>query len=187
VGTDPILSLVDLKKGEVLRKVSFPGAQQVYAQPGGATLLASVTNSAEASLGYFSVAGGGFHQVPKVVLTKPSFKWLNSRMAVVAKESTSTRDRFLLVDLATGQVNEIFSAYFKIAFWDISPDDSALVFVTQSKDTPVLYVIPLDNRNTAINRVALEGITNISWLGCLYPGKSGGSGSWLSRLLPFKL
>lgn len=187
VGTDPMLSLIDLKKGEVLRRVRFPGANQVYTQPGGSNILASVMNSAEASLGYFSVRGSEFHQVPKVVLTRPSFKWLNNRMAVLAKESTSTRDRFLLIDLSTGEVNEIFSAYFKIAQWDVAPDDSALVFVTSSKDTPVLYVIPLDNRNTVINRVALEGVTNISWLGCLYPGRGdGGGGSWWNRLLPFK-
>jgi hypothetical protein len=186
VGADPMLSLIDLKKGQVVRRVQFPGASQVFTQPGGSNILASVSNAAEASLGYFSVRASQFHQVPRVVLTRPSFKWMNNRMAVVAKESTSTRDRFLLIDLTNGEVNEIFSAYFKIAHWDVAPDDSALVFVTSSKDTPVLYIVPLDNRNTAINRVALEGVTNISWLGCLYPGKSSGGGSWLNRLLPFK-
>jgi hypothetical protein len=185
VGGYPVLSLLDLKKGDVLKRVSFPGTNEVYAQPGGAALLASVSNSAEASLGYYDMDGNAFHQVPKLVLTRPSFKWLNTRMAVVAKESTSTRDRFLLIDLSTGAVKEIFSAYFKIASWDIAPDDSALVFVSSSKDSPVLFVVPLDDRNTAINRVSLQGVTNISWLGCLNQAKTGG-GSWLDKLLPFK-
>jgi hypothetical protein len=185
VNSDPVLSLLDIKKGDVLKRVSFPGTQQIYAQPGGAALLASVSNSAEASLGYYDMSSNAFHQVPRLVLTRPSFKWLNGRMSVVAKESTSTRDRFLLVDLATGSVKELFSAYFKIAQWDVSPDDAALVFVSDSKDSPVLYVVPLDERNTAINRVSLQGVTNITWLGCLNQYKSGGS-SWLDKLLPFK-
>jgi hypothetical protein len=190
LGVDPVLSLIDLEAGAILKKVAFPGTQQVYARPGGNTLLATVQQSAEASLGYYEFnqeAIPTYHQVPKLVLTRPAFKWLNTRMAVIAKESTTTRDRFLLIDLATGKPRELFSAYFKISQWDIAPDDSALVFVAAGQGAPVLYVVPLDERNTAINRVALQGITNISWLGCLYPGQDEEGGSWLNKLLPFKL
>jgi hypothetical protein len=190
VGSDPVLNLVDLDEGSVLKQVHFPGTQQIYAQPGGDTILATVQQSAEASLGYYQFSQEtrpSYHQVPKLVLTRPAVKWLNTRMAIVAKESTTTRDRFLLIDLATGQARELFSAYFKISQWDIAPDDSALVFVAATKEAPVLYVVPMDARNTAINRVSLQGITNISWLGCLHPGKDEEGGSWLEKLLPFKL
>jgi len=142
-----------------------------------------VSNSAEASIGYYQFADESFNQVPNLVLTRPTFKWANHSMAIIAKESTSTRDRFLWIDLESGNIRELCSGYFKISFWDISPDDDALVFIVDSDKDPLLYVVPLDPSLTAINRIRLRDVSNVSWIGCLNP--PGGSGSWLDNLLPF--
>jgi len=178
----PILDLYDLQTGAVLQSVSFPGVSEVVAQPSGDNLLALVSSGAEASLGYYSTADSTFHQVPKLVLTRPSVKWLRTGMTVIAKESTVTQDRFLSVDLATGEARELFSGMFKVAYWDISPNDDALVFIIDSPDAPILFVVPLDPKQTTVNRIRLVDVTNISWIGCLNPPSGG---SWLDRIMPF--
>lgn len=185
LGDSLSLALLGLDKGEVITTADFPGVREVYAQPGGENLLASVLSGAEASVGYFKLADNSFHQVPQLVLTRPSFRWAHKGLAVIAKESTSTRDRFIWIDLATGQVRELFSGYFKVDFWDISPGDEALVFITAAKGTPVLFVVPLDPTINVVNRIRLTDASNISWLGCMNPPPSGSRGSWLDRLLPF--
>jgi hypothetical protein len=182
----PTLSLIGLDKGEILASAEFPGVKDVYVRPGGESLLASVLSGAEASVGYYMLADKSFHQVPQLVLTRPSFRWAKKSVAVIAKESTSTRDRFLWIDLATNQVREIYSGYFKVDFWDISPNDEALVFITNSKGNPVLFVVPLDPTATVVNRIQLKDVSDVSWLGCMNPPPSGSRGSWLERLLPFK-
>jgi len=179
----PVLCLLDMARGDVLSTVEFPGARDVFARPGGDTLVAEVMNGAEGSLGYYDTTDQSFHQVPQLVLTRPSLKWAHKSLAVVAKETTTARDRFLWIDLASGTVRELFSAYFKVAFWDISPDDDALVFVTDSRDSPVVFVIPTDPKVGVINRIPLHDVRNVSWLGCLYPAPQ--RGSWLQRLMPF--
>jgi hypothetical protein len=181
----PTLALLGLDTGQVVTTVEFPGTRDVLARPGGDYLLASVLSGAEASVGYYQLADQTYHQVPQLVLTRPSFKWAHRKMAIVAKESTVTKDRFLWVDLPGGQARELFSGYFKVDYWDISPDDEALVFITASKDVPVLFVIPLDPAINVVNRIRLRDVTNVSWLGCMKPPPSGSHGSWLQRLLPF--
>jgi hypothetical protein len=96
-----------------------------------------------------------------------------------------TRDRFLWVDLDSATERELFSAYFKVAAWDIAHNDDALVFVSDAPEDPVLFVLPLDPQIDVLNRIRLTDVTNITWLGCLNPPPAGGS--WLERLLPFKL
>jgi hypothetical protein len=182
---DPALQLVDVVKGNSLASVDLPGAHDIYVRPGGESLLAAVLSGAEASVGYYMLADKSFHQVPQLVLTRPSFRWTHNSVAVIAKESTSTRDRFLWIDLNTGQVRELFSGFFKVDYWDISPKDEALVFITNAKNAPVLFVVPLDPQLNIVNRIQLKDVTNISWLGCLNPPPSGSRGSWLERLLPF--
>lgn len=179
----PDLDLVDLNDGHTMDNVSFPGCTQVLPSPDGNYILGVVENKAEASLGYFNLTDKSFHQVPDLVLTRPTLKWTHNGLTVMAKESTATRDRFLLVDLTTGKAREIWSDYFKILFWDVSPADDALVFVVDSEKNPLLYVIPLDPTVDAINRIRLNDVSNISWIGCLNPPSGGGS--WLDRLLPF--
>ncbi len=181
----PSLQLVDLVKGQSLASVDLPGAHDVYLRPGGESLLAAVLSGAEASVGYYMLADKSFHQVPQLVLTRPSFRWAHNSIAVIAKESTSTRDRFLWIDLSTGEARELFSGYFKVDYWDISPKDEALVFITDAKSAPVLFVVPLDPQLNVVNRIQLKDVTNVSWMGCLNPPPSGSRGSWLERLLPF--
>lgn len=178
----PVLSLLSLDDASQLARVEFPGASEVLASPDGDALLAVVSSSAESSLGYYMHADSSFHQVPGLVLTRPTAKWVHSSSAVIVKESTATRDRFLWIDLETGDVRELWSDYFKISFWDISPEDDALVFLIDSDSDPLLYVLPLDTSQGALNRIRLKDVSNVSWLGCLNPPRSGG---WLDRLLPF--
>lgn len=185
VGESLSLALLGLDKGEVITTADFPGVRDIYVRPGGENLLASVLSGAEASVGYFNLADHSFHQVPQLVLTRPSFRWAHKGMAVIAKESTSTRDRFIMIDLVTGQARELFSGYFKVDLWDVSPNDEALVFITAAKGTPVLFVVPLDPTVNIVNRIRLSDVSNISWLGCMSPPPSGSRGSWLERLLPF--
>ncbi len=52
----------------------------------------------------------------------------------------------------TGEIREIFSGYFKVGPWDISPDDDALVFVTDSDEDPVIFVVPLKSRSNRLGR-----------------------------------
>lgn len=178
----PLLDLIALQTGEVLQSVPFPGATEILARPNGQTLLAIVSSSAEASLGFYDVSQRSFNQVPGLVLTRPIVRWAHNSFAVIAKESTATRDRFLWVDLATGEARELFSGYFKVSYWDISPNDDALVFMTGSSESPVLFVVPLTPDQTTVNRIPLLDVTNVSWIGCLNPPSSDG---WLERLLPF--
>lgn len=178
----PVLCLLSLEDAAQLGKAEFPGASEVLASPSGEMILAIVSSHAEASLGYYVHADQSFHQVPGLVLTRPSAKWANNSKAVIVKESTATRDRFLWIDLENGAVRELWSDYFKISFWDISPDDDALVFLIDSDDDPLLYVVPLDPAQGALNRIRLKDVSNVSWLGCLNPPRGGG---WLDRLLPF--
>jgi hypothetical protein len=178
-----IADLIDIQSGGMLRSVSFPGVQQVLAKPDGTALLGVVSNRAESSLGYYTLADGHFNQVPKLVLTRPTFKWTHNNLAIVAKESTTTRDRFLWIDVATGEAREVFSGYFKTSYWDISPNDDCLVFITDNSETPLVFVVPLDSRQTTVNRIRLTDVTNVSWIGCL--NTPSGGGSWWERLLPF--
>jgi len=179
----PVLSLIDLESGESLRTIPFRGCAEVIASPDGNLLLAVVRASAEASLGYYQYSDNTFHQVSDLVFTLPEIKWTHRSRAVIVKESTATLDRLLWVDLDTNETRELFSAYFKIALWDISPDDDALVFITTAEDNPILFVVPIDPEIDVINRIRLRGVTNISWVGCLYPPTTGGT--WWERLLPF--
>ena len=179
----PELNLYDLDETQILKHLRFPGASDLVANPSGEYILAMVSNSAEASIGYYIFEDDSFNQVPNLVLTRPTFRWANHSKAIIAKESTSTRDRFLWIDLESGNIRELCSGYFKISFWDISPDDDALVFVVDSDKNPLLYVVPLDPEATAINRIRLRDVSNVSWVGCLKP--AGGGGSWLDNLLPF--
>ena len=179
----PVVNLLDLEAGSIINTVEFPGATRIIARPGGSTLLASVEDRAEASLGFFESNDSSFHQVEGLVLTRPIIRWAHKSLAVVAKESTATTDRFLWIDLATGEARELFSGYFKVGQWDISPDDDALVFVSNSKENPILFVVPLDPSIDVINQIRLVDVKNVSWLGCLNPPRS--RGSWIDRLLPF--
>ena len=178
----PVLSLLSLDDASQLARVEFPGASEVLASPDGDTLLAVVSSSAEASLGYYVHEDHSFHQVPGLVLTRPTAKWVNRSNAVIVKESTATRDRFLWIDLETGELRELWSDYAKISFWDISPEDDALVFLIDSDADPLLCVIPIDPAQGAPNVIKLKDVSNVSWLGCLNPPRGGG---WLDRLLPF--
>lgn len=179
----PRLSLYDYKETKEVTSVSFPGTTSVVVQPKGDAILAMVSSGAEASIGYYLMGDSTFHQVPNLVLTHPTFRWANNSLAIIAKESTSTRDRFLWIDLATGNVRELCSGYFKISYWDISPADDALVFIVDSEKDPLLYVVPLKAQAGAINRIRLRDVANVSWIGCLKT--PGGGGGWLQRLLPF--
>lgn len=181
----PVLTLLNMKDGTTSRKVEFPGADSVIVSPDGNYVLVSVSQGAETSLGYYSLEDGSFHQVPGLVLVKPSFKWASEGLQVIVKESSTVEDRFQLLDLASGTGRVLFSAKFKVSFWDISPDNDAIVFVTESNHDPTLFVIPLDPQEKAINRIMLSGVTDITWLGCLStPPKKSGRG-WLENLLPF--
>jgi hypothetical protein len=158
---------------------------QVIASPDGNTLLAIVNRAAEASLGYYDALDGSFHQVPNLVLTRPSVKWLHGTRRIVAKETTSVRDRFLLIDLQDNSVSELFSGFFKSSqWWDISPADDALVFITETPQDPFVFVVPIDGAASVTNRIPLPGVSNITWIGCISPPRKGG-GSWLDKLLPF--
>ena len=190
----PVLTLLDMKAGTTSNTVEFPGADKVLVSPNGEHVLVVVSNRAESSVGYYTFADNSFHQVPGLVLVKPEFKWLDLEtnekepgqgLQVIARESTTTEDRFRLINLATGQSRVLFSARFKVAFWDVSPNNDALVFVTESNNDPVLFVVPLDPMEKTINRIQLSGVTDITWLGCLNtpPKKTGGG--WLDNLLPF--
>jgi len=194
----PVVSLLDLKAGNQLDRVEFPGISQVLARPDGSTLLASVAEHSEASLGYYQAATRDYHQIENLVFTKPEIKWTHHSDAVIVKETTTTKDRFLWVDVNTGKARELFSAYFAIGAWDISPNDDALVFIVNQNHEPVLFVMPLDPNAKAMNRIKLNDMTRVTWLGCLNTpagsdssGKSGGisgaaSGAlkWLDRLIP---
>ncbi len=181
----PVLKLLNMKDGTMGSRVEFPGADNVVVSPDGNHVLVTVSQGAESSIGYYNIEDGSFHQVPGLVLVKPLFKWAREGMQVIAKESSTVEDRFILIDLETGQSRVLFSAKFKIAFWDISPDNDALVFVTESDSDPILFVVPLDPQLKTINRIQLSGVSDITWLGCLStpPRKSGGG--WLENLLPF--
>jgi hypothetical protein len=105
---------------------------------------------------------------------------------VIAKESTSVKDRFLLINLDTNSVEEIYSGYAKVAQWDVSPGDEALVFITDTPTDPQVFVVPLDGSASVINRIPLPGVSNVAWIGCINPPqRGGGGGSWLDKLLPF--
>jgi hypothetical protein len=182
----PVLSLLALDGGEVLSTVRFPGSTQAVVRPGGLEILALVQQSAETSLGYYEFATGAFHQVPNLVLTRPEVKWLSTRNAIIAKESTVSRDRFLYVDLATGATKELYSGYSKISQWDIAPNDEALVFLPDAEGNPDIYVLPLDTpagQEVVINRLQVTDLKNISWMGCLIQPTS--SESWFDRIWPF--
>jgi hypothetical protein len=179
----PVLELIALNDGHTIETVSFPGCNQVLSSPDGDTLLAVVQNGAEASLGYYSFSDKSFNQVPGLVLTRPTLKWAHHGLVVLAKESTATRDRFLQIDLPSGNVREIWSDYSKILYWDISPEDDALVFVADSEQVPLVYIVPLDPTMDTVNCIHLQDVSDISWVGCLNPPSGGGS--WLDRLLPF--
>lgn len=179
----PVAKLLDLKTGEPIDSASFPGATELIANHQGDALLAVVRNGAEASIGWFDNETREHYQIKGLVLTRPSFKWLYNSKAVIAKESTVTKDRFLRIDLKTGQVTELYNAMFKIGLWDISPEDDALVFIPDSVHSPTLFVVPLTDANNAINQIRLRDVQNVSWLGCMTPPASGGG--WLKKLLPF--
>jgi len=178
----PVASLIDLKTGAAIDHAEFPGATQLLASPDGSMLLVVVTNSAEASIGWYDIATHKSGMVPGLVLTRPTFKWLNKSRAVIARESTTVRDRFLYIDLDTGEVRELYNAMFKIGQWDISDEDDALAFVTASAE-PTLFVVPLTADNKAVQQIRLTDVTNVSWIGCIDPPPSGKS--WLEKLLPF--
>ncbi|MCB1217631.1 hypothetical protein KDL44_09565 [bacterium] len=183
----PVLTLLNMRDGKTGRSVEFPGAERVLVSPDGDHVLVEVSSGAESSVGYYAFEDQSFHQVPSLVMVKPEFKWLDTEdsLQVVARESTSTEDRFRLVNLSTGESRVLFSARFKVGFWDISPENDALVFVTESDNDPILFVVPLDPNEKTINRIQLSGVSDITWLGCLStpPRKSGGG--WLDNLLPF--
>ncbi len=187
----PVVSLLDLKAGGQLDHVEFPGTSEVYSQPDGSTLLASIVERSEASLGYYETATRDFHQIDNLVFTRPEIKWTNNSEAVIVKETTSTKDRFLWIDVTTGKARELFSAYFTIGQWDISPNDDALVFIVKSKTNPVLFVLPLGEDVKTINRIKLNDMNGVTWLGCLNTPagsssakKSKGPMKWLDRLIP---
>lgn len=188
----PVVSLLDLKAGGRLDQVEFPGTTEVVAQPDGSTLLASIQERSEASLGYYETTTREFTQINNLVFTRPEIKWTHKSDAIIVKETTSTRDRFLWVDVASGKARELFSAYFSIGQWDISPNDDALVFVVKSKTNPTLFVLPLNEGTNTINRIKLSDMTDVTWLGCLNTpegtssAKRGGKGplKWLDRLIP---
>jgi hypothetical protein len=182
----PVMTLLGLDGGEVLSTVRFPGSDKVVVRPGGMQVLAMIQDGAETSLGYYDNTNGTFHQVPKLVLTHPEVKWLTQRNAIIAKESTVSQDRFLLVDLATGAATELYSSYSKVNQWDIAPNDEALVFMPDSTGNPDIYVLPLDTpagQETVINRLQVTDLKNISWMGCLVQPSS--RQSWMDRLWPF--
>jgi hypothetical protein len=182
----PVLTLLGLDGGEVLSSVRFPGSTHVVVRPGGMEILALVQESAETSLGYYEYGTGTFHQVPGLVLTRPEVKWLSTRNAVIAKESTVSHDRFLYIDLNTGATSELYSGYSKIKQWDIAPNDEALVFMPDATGNPDIYVLPLDTpagEAAVINRLQVTDLKNISWMGCLVQPSS--SQSWIDRLWPF--
>jgi hypothetical protein len=184
----PVASLLDLTGGQQIDRVEFPGTTEIMARPDGSHLLATIVDRGEASLGYYDVGTHDFKQIDDLVLTKPQIKWTHNGKAIIVKESTTTKDRFLWVDLETGQPRELFSAYFKITeHWDISPNDDALVFIVKSGEVPVLFVLPLDPSIKTINRIKLRDMTNVTWLGCLNTPQGaggGGSKSWLDKLIP---
>lgn len=182
----PVLSLLGLTSGDVMSTVRFPGSTTVSVQPGGLELLALVQESAETSLGYYQYTNGTFHQVPGLVLTRPDVKWLSKRNAIIAKESTVSHDRFLLVDLDTGATTELYSGYSKITQWDIAPNDEALVFIPDATGNPDIYILPLDTppgQEVVVNRLQVNDLKNISWMGCLAQPSS--NESWLDRIWPF--
>ena len=120
------------------------------------------------------------------MLTRPAIKWLHNSRRVIAKESTSVKDRFILIDLETSTVEEIYSGYAKVANWDVAPNDEALVFITDTPHDPHVFVVPLDGSAPVINRIPLPGVSNVAWIGCINPPPSAsGGGSWLDKLLPF--
>jgi hypothetical protein len=188
----PVVSLLDLSGGSQLDRVEFPGTNEVYSQPDGSTLLASIVEKSEASLGYYETETRDFHQINNLVFTRPEIKWTHKSDAVIVKETTATKDRFLWVDVASGKAKELFAAHFTIGQWDISPNDDALVFIVNSKTNPVLFVLPLEEGAQTINRIRLRDMTGVTWLGCLNTpagassggGKSKGPMKWLDKLIP---
>ncbi|MCC7477691.1 hypothetical protein IT575_04455 [bacterium] len=180
----PVASLLDLK-GKQLDRVEFPGTAELYAQPSGQALLATVMDRAEASLGYYKTEDRSFHQIPDLVLTRPVLKWARKSNAVVAKESAVTQDRFVWIDLDTNTATEILTVKYKVKFWDISPQDDALVLVADSIKDPVLTVVPLgpEAATKPVNTIKLKGISNLQWVGCLYAFNTGG-GSWFEKFFP---
>lgn len=181
----PVLRLLNMKDGTMGRRVEFPGADRVISSPDGNHLLVVVSSGAESSIGYYSFEDESFHQVPDLVLVKPDIKWTGDGLRVVTKESSSVEDRFQLIDLATGESRVLFSAKFKVGFWDLSPENDALVFVTESDNDPILFVVPLDESEKTINRIRLSGVSDITWLGCLLTPPRRSGGGWLDNLLPF--
>ncbi len=184
LATYPVASLLDLK-GKQLDRVEFPGTSELYAQPSGAALLCTVMDRAEASFGYYKTDDRTFHQVPGLVLTRPVLKWARKSNAVLAKESAVTQDRFVWIDLDTNTATEILTVKYKVKFWDISPQDDALVIVADSINDPVLTVVPLgpDAKTKPVNSIKLKGISNLQWVGCLYAFNTGG-GSWFEKFFP---
>lgn len=188
----PVVSQLDLKTGSQVDHVEFPGTTEVMARPDGSTLLASIVDRSEASLGYYETSTHDFRQIEDLVFTRPQIKWTHKHDAVIVKETTSTKDRFVWVDLQTGKARELFSAIFTIGAWDVSPNDDALVFIANAKTNPVLFVLPLGDDARTVNRIKLNDMTGVTWLGCLNTplgdtsGKGGGKGpmKWLDRLIP---
>jgi len=178
----PVLSLIDLQNGSKLAEAAFPSANEVIAQPGGAVLMSAVRDTRQASIAYYETQEQRLHQVQGLVFDRPSFKWLNNGLEIIAKENSAVSDRFVRVNLVTGEKTELFDARFKISLWDVSDDDKALIFITDGKVAPMLFVLSLDPSKPGMNRIKLRDMSDIRWIGCLYPFSEGGG--LLDRLLP---
>jgi len=178
-----VLKLLDLQQTTVLNTVEFPGASDIQVSPDGEELLVSVHDGTDTSVGVFNLLDSSYTQVPGLTFERPTFQWLHNSRSIIAKESTITHDQFMWVDLDNATERKLYSAYFKVAEWDISDNDDALVFVSDAPEDPVLFVKPLDPDINVINKIRLKDVTNITWLGCLNPPRQ--RGSWLDRLLPF--
>lgn len=179
----PVLALLDLKSGSPVTSARFPSATDVLGQPGGKAFLTTVREKNMASIAYYSTQDKVLKPVPNLVLSRPTIHWLSDQPAVIVKESQELRDRMIKVDLDTGAVTELFSGPFKIGEWDVSPDNKAVVFTNDTKSEPTVFVLSLDPQQPGMNRIRMHGLTDLRWVGCLYPFSEGGG--FLEKLLKF--
>jgi hypothetical protein len=183
VARHPVTKLIELNTGNELDRVEFPDADYVVTSPSGAELLVVSQDEAEATIGYYSYENKEYKQIPNLVLVDPEIRWLSDSKTIIVKEDTATRDRFIRVDLESNDVEELWTGYTRVEYWDVSPHDDALVFNLAGGDYLILYILPLTDENETTTRITLGDISRLRWLGCIYPPDS--PESWLEEIIPF--
>lgn len=183
VSSYPVATLIELRTGREMDRVEFPDADYIVSSPSGENLLVVSQNEAEATIGYYSFEHQEYKKIPNLVLVDPEIKWLNNSKTIIVKEDTATRDRFIRVDLESNNVDELWTGYTRVEYWDVSPHDDALVFNLAGGDYLILYILPLTVENQTTTRITLGDISRLRWLGCIYPPDS--PESWLEEIISF--